>query len=141
MGHLVCFFFSSRRRHTRWPRDWSSDVCSSDLARGANRGNSVRIRLDRDRGGRTEEFQRSARARKCREREEKESDCRRTREQNECEQDLLQALSRVSGSVDSRNALDERQAENLLRPASAISLQSGVTPKDSVSRYRSGSRS
>src|SRR5439155_14284233 len=29
----VCFFFSSRRRHTRWPRDWSSDVCSSDLIR------------------------------------------------------------------------------------------------------------
>src|SRR5207253_7901095 len=30
---LLCFFFffSSRRRHTRWPRDWSSDVCSSDL--------------------------------------------------------------------------------------------------------------
>src|SRR5215510_555611 len=28
---LSCFFFSSRRRHTRWPRDWSSDVCSSDL--------------------------------------------------------------------------------------------------------------
>src|SRR5439155_17628389 len=27
----VPFFFSSRRRHTRWPRDWSSDVCSSDL--------------------------------------------------------------------------------------------------------------
>src|SRR6266508_6480225 len=27
------FFFSSRRRHTRWPRDWSSDVCSSDLIR------------------------------------------------------------------------------------------------------------
>src|SRR5207253_5401092 len=25
------FFFSSRRRHTMWPRDWSSDVCSSDL--------------------------------------------------------------------------------------------------------------
>src|SRR5690625_6245901 len=24
-------FFSSIRRHTRWPRDWSSDVCSSDL--------------------------------------------------------------------------------------------------------------
>src|SRR5690625_7908447 len=24
--------FSSRRRHTRWPRDWSSDVCSSDLS-------------------------------------------------------------------------------------------------------------
>src|SRR5207253_6322829 len=29
----VSFFFSSRRRHTRWPRDWSSDVCSSDLKR------------------------------------------------------------------------------------------------------------
>src|SRR5690348_17364514 len=32
---LVCvflfFFFSSRRRHTRWTGDWSSDVCSSDL--------------------------------------------------------------------------------------------------------------
>src|SRR5437870_10433065 len=27
----MIFFFSSRRRHTRWPRDWSSDVCSSDL--------------------------------------------------------------------------------------------------------------
>src|SRR5439155_10354835 len=27
----VLFFVSSRRRHTRWPRDWSSDVCSSDL--------------------------------------------------------------------------------------------------------------
>src|SRR5438874_3015746 len=26
-----CFFFSSRRRHTRSLRDWSSDVCSSDL--------------------------------------------------------------------------------------------------------------
>src|SRR5690625_2661 len=25
------FFFPSRRRYTRWPRDWSSDVCSSDL--------------------------------------------------------------------------------------------------------------
>src|SRR5690606_40881807 len=26
-----CFFFASRRRHTRFSRDWSSDVCSSDL--------------------------------------------------------------------------------------------------------------
>src|SRR5687768_18112235 len=32
---LFCFFFffSSRRRHTRCSRDWSSDVCSSDLIR------------------------------------------------------------------------------------------------------------
>src|SRR5438445_11082092 len=29
------FFFSSRRRHTRYWRDWSSDVCSSDLRRTA----------------------------------------------------------------------------------------------------------
>src|SRR5699024_11294686 len=28
---LLYFFFSSRRRHTRSKRDWSSDVCSSDL--------------------------------------------------------------------------------------------------------------
>src|SRR5689334_23824598 len=28
---IVFFFFSSRRRHTRWNCDWSSDVCSSDL--------------------------------------------------------------------------------------------------------------
>src|SRR5690606_40229059 len=35
-GHsFVFFFFSSRRRHTRFSRDWSSDVCSSDLLRAA----------------------------------------------------------------------------------------------------------
>src|SRR6267143_3715738 len=28
---FIFFFFSSRRRHTRWNCDWSSDVCSSDL--------------------------------------------------------------------------------------------------------------
>src|SRR5215203_6273453 len=32
----MCFFFSSRRRHTRYWRDWSSDVCSSDLDPVAN---------------------------------------------------------------------------------------------------------
>src|SRR5438874_9353141 len=32
------FFFSSRRRHTRSLRDWSSDVCSSDLIFGVNWG-------------------------------------------------------------------------------------------------------
>src|SRR2546430_9148207 len=30
--YSFCFFFSSRRRHTRFDCDWSSDVCSSDLA-------------------------------------------------------------------------------------------------------------
>src|SRR6266498_4530063 len=34
-GLAISFFFSSRRRHTRCGRDWSSDVCSSDL-RGGN---------------------------------------------------------------------------------------------------------
>src|SRR5690625_6467884 len=28
----AAFFFSSGSRHTRWPRDWSSGVCSSDLS-------------------------------------------------------------------------------------------------------------
>src|SRR5699024_11935206 len=32
---FVNFFFTSRRRHTRSKRDWSSDVCSSDLAMAA----------------------------------------------------------------------------------------------------------
>src|SRR6266436_3215517 len=38
--NFVFFFFSSRRRHTRCSRDWSSDVCSSDLA--AERGALLR---------------------------------------------------------------------------------------------------
>src|SRR3712207_5043975 len=33
-GSMYLFFFSSRRRHTRYWRDWSSDVCSSDLYSG-----------------------------------------------------------------------------------------------------------
>src|SRR5438445_13026652 len=33
MVSMDLFFFSSRRRHTRYWRDWSSDVCSSDLTR------------------------------------------------------------------------------------------------------------
>src|SRR3712207_9527997 len=32
MTSAILVFFSSRRRHTRYWRDWSSDVCSSDLA-------------------------------------------------------------------------------------------------------------
>src|SRR5256712_9424086 len=31
ISYSCFFFFSSRRRHTRSDRDWSSDVCSSDL--------------------------------------------------------------------------------------------------------------
>src|SRR5690606_41058057 len=33
--YFYFFFFSSRRRHTRFSRDWSSDVCSSDLSSAA----------------------------------------------------------------------------------------------------------
>src|SRR5690349_22132326 len=40
---LFIFFFSSRRRHTRSLRDWSSDVCSSDLA-GGDRDRSDHLR-------------------------------------------------------------------------------------------------
>src|SRR6266487_6061553 len=47
------FFFSSRRRHTRWTGDWSSDVCSSDLGGPAELRNlAARLfaqRLDRAR--------------------------------------------------------------------------------------------
>src|SRR5207249_5256840 len=38
---IVFFFFSSRRRHTRSKRDWSSDVCSSDLDLGRGGGDGV----------------------------------------------------------------------------------------------------
>src|SRR5438445_6490154 len=38
--HLF-FFFSSRRRHTRYWRDWSSDVCSSDLTRPRQNSSSL----------------------------------------------------------------------------------------------------
>src|SRR6476620_9245863 len=43
-GYDFVFFFSSRRRHTRYWRDWSSDVCSSDLsaASPASRCNPAR---------------------------------------------------------------------------------------------------
>src|SRR5690349_23328283 len=36
MSFFFIFFFSSRRRHTRSLRDWSSDVCSSDLVHRYN---------------------------------------------------------------------------------------------------------
>src|SRR5690606_35700519 len=39
------FFFSSRRRHTRFSRDWSSDVCSSDLGEYTIRDNDTKNTL------------------------------------------------------------------------------------------------
>src|SRR5690606_39355684 len=47
---LIFFFFSSRRRHTIFSRDWSSDVCSSDLsltAAGAGHGPQALLELRR----------------------------------------------------------------------------------------------
>src|SRR3712207_7653687 len=71
---LEYFFFSSRRRHTRYWRDWSSDVCSSDLgtplddsawiarppgyaesSRSAERSARWASGNDLDQGGRSEE--------------------------------------------------------------------------------------
>src|SRR5207249_7588259 len=43
--YFFFFFFSSRRRHTRSKRDWSSDVCSSDLAPHASMGYSIVTRI------------------------------------------------------------------------------------------------
>src|SRR5947207_1360424 len=43
MISYVCFFFSSRRRHTRSLCDWSSDVCSSDLDISKGEGELIRI--------------------------------------------------------------------------------------------------
>src|SRR2546430_10859005 len=40
---VVVFFFSSRRRHTRFDCDWSSDVCSSDLTDGSGKRQAVEI--------------------------------------------------------------------------------------------------
>src|SRR5207249_6266056 len=51
------FFFSSRRRHTRSKRDWSSDVCSSDLPVSATRENLAKAQAfleSRQGGGGTE---------------------------------------------------------------------------------------
>src|SRR3712207_7286501 len=45
MSELKLFFFSSRRRHTRYWRDWSSDVCSSDLYEQAREDPSYAINI------------------------------------------------------------------------------------------------
>src|SRR3989442_9738240 len=48
----VSFFFSSRRRHTRCGRDWSSDVCSSDLTTVTTKHLGEGIAADYDAEGR-----------------------------------------------------------------------------------------
>src|SRR5690348_17704490 len=44
--YCLCFFFSSRRRHTRWTGDWSSDVCSSDLLELVGHADVVAVRRE-----------------------------------------------------------------------------------------------
>src|SRR2546429_4332165 len=54
---LGVFFFSSRRRHTRCSRDWSSDVCSSDLIYRAAEARSLQSGYERiATGGRGKEI-------------------------------------------------------------------------------------
>src|SRR5690606_40152446 len=52
------FFFSSRRRHTRFSRDWSSDVCSSDLSKKPK--NMMRLHAWRPIGSATRKSKRIA---------------------------------------------------------------------------------
>src|SRR3712207_7761543 len=51
-GFRCLFFFSSRRRHTRYWRDWSSDVCSSDLLDFDTKDPAGRVERLRDFGRR-----------------------------------------------------------------------------------------
>src|SRR5216683_256041 len=54
-GHFVVFFFfSSRRRHTRSDRDWSSDVCSSDLNASKHKAMSYERMKEKERAIRGE---------------------------------------------------------------------------------------
>src|SRR5260370_28354286 len=73
---IVFFFFSSRRRHTRFKCDWSSDVCSSDLNRRLSAARpivfAVLVRRSHTRGktgsghpARIAELQRDIRRRSC----------------------------------------------------------------------------
>src|SRR5215217_5424711 len=53
-GCYFCFFFSSRRRHTRYWRDWSLDVCSSDLRADISQTRPARSRPLPQENGRRE---------------------------------------------------------------------------------------
>src|SRR5438876_2614367 len=48
--NVPVFFFSSRRRHTRWTGDWSSDVCSSDLTKKTDQGSAALVKDLKQRG-------------------------------------------------------------------------------------------
>src|SRR5438067_12651429 len=93
------FFFSSRRRHTSSKRDWSSDVCSSDLSghslwlRGLAAGKAT-VKVSA--GGKSDSAEISVRARRSEERRVgKECRGRRARESRK---ERPRALSRRSAS-------------------------------------------
>src|SRR5690606_16478074 len=67
--HAV-FFFSSRRRHTRFSRDWSSDVCSSDLRKGMERRLKTQQRNFRQKCSYSPECHQSVQSFPCRTRTE-----------------------------------------------------------------------
>src|SRR5437879_7884444 len=52
IAHIIFFFFSSRRRHTRYIGDWSSDVCSYDLSSFWREGGSSTPRYSRSKTSR-----------------------------------------------------------------------------------------
>src|SRR5689334_24611369 len=58
---IKSFFFSSRRRHTSWNCDWSSDVCSSDLLGAAGRHGARRRAAGRAAGARPAQCRRPLR--------------------------------------------------------------------------------
>src|SRR5207249_5134519 len=74
------FFFSSRRRHTRSKRDWSSDVCSSDLEEIADPGFvrvEARAHVEPRRLGGDAQVQRPARGRRTVEEAHRVEQCAR----------------------------------------------------------------
>src|SRR5690606_40043709 len=71
----IIFFFSSRRRHTRFSRDWSSDVCSSDLEQFRVGLSLVVIEIDDTGHGIPEDKLAKIGRASCRERVELSEDC------------------------------------------------------------------
>src|SRR5690606_14456901 len=63
MSVVDLFFFSSRRRHTRFSRDWSSDVCSSDLLNARKLGltlvSFIQISMDKHTPERLDAFEKT----------------------------------------------------------------------------------
>src|SRR5262245_66420774 len=89
---VTWFFFSSRRRHTSCLSDWSSDVCSSDLAPWAARGPFELTVLPREHRSIFEQStaHRSEERRvgkECRSRGEQEQERRRAEKRQQCAQD------------------------------------------------------